>query len=180
MHFQKFSWGRSPIPPKWEGDTTLAASWLESALFIMCTLPFLNPGWTTAIMMMMMRMMGNIPAVFQPLLFSHHQYNHQTVWTQPISLIRHPTGWHITVVFFPGFQLATGKKGRFLYYLVKAGGQPALGRLSVITSGMDIVLQKVSVVMPKPFDTCMTHPISCSGHLLPLFGSPCTIFWNGL
>ena len=25
----------------------LAASRLESALFIMCTLPFLNPGWST-------------------------------------------------------------------------------------------------------------------------------------
>ena len=33
---------------------------------------------------------------------------------------------HITVVFFPGFQLATGKKGRFLYDSVRAGSQPAL------------------------------------------------------
>ena len=31
---------------------------------------------------------------------------------------------HITVLFFPGFQLPTGKKGRFLYDLVRAGSQP--------------------------------------------------------
>ena len=30
-----------------------------------------------------------------------------------------PQNDHITVVFFPGFQLATGKKGRFLYDLVR-------------------------------------------------------------
>ena len=142
----------------------------------MCTLPFLNPGWTTAIMMMMMRMMGNIPAVFQPLLFSHHQYNPQTVWTQPISLIRHPTGWHITLVFFPGFQLATGKKGRFLYYLVKAGGQPALGRLSV----------KLFVTLcPYHSGHSVTKSFSChaktvwylydASHIL--FGTPLTTFW---
>ena len=83
---------------------------------------------------------------------------------------------HITVVFFPGFQLATGRKGRFLYDLVRAGSQPALGRLPAIASGMDIVLLKVSVIVPKLFDTGTTHPISCSGHLAPLFGTPCTIF----
>ena len=40
-----------------------------------------------------------------------------------------PQDDHITVrvVFFPGFQLATGKKGRLLYDLVRAGSQPALG-----------------------------------------------------
>ena len=38
-----------------------------------------------------------------------------------------PQDDHITVVFFPGFQLATGKNGRFLYDLVRAGSQPALG-----------------------------------------------------
>ena len=32
---------------------------------------------------------------------------------------------NITVVFFPGFQHATGTKGRFLYDLVSAGSQPA-------------------------------------------------------
>ena len=43
-------------------------------------------------------------------------------------------------------------------------------------SGMDIVLLKVSVVVPKPFDTETTRPISCSGpsyhfwgHLAPSF-----------
>ena len=38
-----------------------------------------------------------------------------------------PQDDHITVVFFPGFQLATGKKGKFLYHLVRGGSQPALG-----------------------------------------------------
>ena len=46
---------------------------------------------------------------------------------------------HITVVFFPGVQLATGKKGRLLYDLVRVGSQPALGRLPAITSGIDIM-----------------------------------------
>ena len=32
-----------------------------------------------------------------------------------------PQDDHITVIFFPGFQLATGKKSRFLYDLVRAG-----------------------------------------------------------
>ena len=83
---------------------------------------------------------------------------------------------HITVGFFPGFQLATGKKGRFLYDLVRASSQPALGRLPAIVRCMDIVLLKVSVVVPKPFDNGTTCPISCSGHIVPLFGTPCTIF----
>ena len=83
---------------------------------------------------------------------------------------------HITVVFFLGFQLATGKKGRFPYDLVRASSQTAPGRLTAIASGMDIVLLKVSVVVPKPFDTGTTRPISCSGQLVPLFGTPCTIF----
>ena len=39
---------------------------------------------------------------------------------------------------------------------------------SAMASGMDIVLLKVSVVWPKPFDTGTTLPISCSGHLVPL------------
>ena len=93
------------------------------------------------------------------------------------------------VGFFPGFHLATGKKGIFLYDLVRAGSQPALGdssstRLSSLSflekrdrrrepeykttacaSGMDIALLKVSVVVPKPFDTGTTRPISCSGHI---------------
>ena len=77
---------------------------------------------------------------------------------------------HITVVFFSGFQLATGKKGRFLYDLVRAGSQPVLGRLPAIACGMDIVLLNVSVVVPKQFDTGTTRPICCSGHLVPLFG----------
>ena len=55
----------------------------------------------------------------------------------------------MTVVFIPGFQLATSKKGRFLYDLVRAGSQPALGRLPAIASGMDIVLLKVSVIVPN-------------------------------
>ena len=38
-----------------------------------------------------------------------------------------PQDDHISAVFFPGFQLATGKKGRFLFDLVRAGSQPALG-----------------------------------------------------
>ena len=38
-----------------------------------------------------------------------------------------PQDDHITVVFFPGFQLDIGKKGIFLYDLVRAGSQPALG-----------------------------------------------------
>ena len=55
--FQKFSWGRSSIPPSPRGSVgggyplphspSLAASRLKSALFIVCTLPFLNPGWST-------------------------------------------------------------------------------------------------------------------------------------
>ena len=116
-----------------------------------------------------------------------------------------PQDDHITVVFFPGFQLATGKKGRFLYDLVRAGSQPTLWdwpgirlitsflekrykggepdyrkRLPAIASGMDIVLLKVSTVVPKPFDAGTTRPISCSGHIVPPFGTPCIIFWNGL
>ena len=94
-----------------------------------------------------------------------------------------------------------GKKGRFLYDLVRAGSQPTLGtalvpdshhyrswrsgiddgneiigQLPAIASGMDIVLLKVSVVVPKPFVTGTTIPISCSGHLArTTFGTPCTI-----
>ena len=79
---------------------------------------------------------------------------------------------YITVVFF----LATGRKGRFLYDLVRSGSQPALGRLLAIAGGMNIVFLTVSVVVPKPFDPGTTRPISCSGHLVPLFGTPCTIF----
>ena len=48
--------------------------------------------------------------------------------------------------------------------------------LPAIASGMDIVLLKVSVVLPKPFDTGTTRPLSCSGHLVPLIGTPCGIF----
>ena len=66
---------------------------------------------------------------------------------------------YITVVCFPGFHLTTAKKGRFLYDLVRAGSQPALGRLPAIASSMDIVLLKVSVVVPKPFDTGTIRPI---------------------
>ena len=87
-----------------------------------------------------------------------------------------PQDDHITVVFFPRFQLATGKKSRFLYDLVRAGCQPALGRLPVIARCMDIVLLKVSVVVPKPFETGTTRPISCSVHPVSLFGTPCSIF----
>ena len=87
-----------------------------------------------------------------------------------------PQDDHITVDFFPGFQLATGKKDRFPYDLVRTSIQPALGRLFAIASGMDIVLLKVSDVVPNLFDTWTTHPISCSGHLVPFFGTPCTNF----
>ena len=48
--------------------------------------------------------------------------------------------------------------------------------LPEISSGMDIVLLKVLVAVQKPFDTGTTRPISCSGHLAPLFWTPCTIF----
>ena len=96
-----------------------------------------------------------------------------------LPLIGHPTGCPYYGIFFvPGFQLATGKKGRFLYDLVRAGSQPALGRLPVIASGIDIVLLKDSVILPKPFDTGTTRPISCSRHRVPrtFFGTPYTIF----
>ena len=39
----------------------------------------------------------------------------------------------ITLVLFPGGQLATGKKGRFLYAFDRAGSQPAPARLPAIT-----------------------------------------------
>ena len=45
----------------------------------------------------------------------------------------------ITLVFFPGFRLAAGKKGRFLYVFDRAGSQPAPGRLPALASGIDIV-----------------------------------------
>ena len=83
-----------------------------------------------------------------------------------------------------GFQLATGKKGRFLYdlHVVRAGNQPALGaslvpdsyhyrswrsgvddgnktirQLPKIVNGMDTALLNVSVVVRKSFDTGTTH-----------------------
>ena len=81
-----------------------------------------------------------------------------------------------TVVFFPGFQLTTCGKGRFLYNLVRAGSQPALGRLPAIASGMDIMLLKVSIVVLKPFDTDSSHISYLArdishflGHLAPSF-----------
>ena len=43
------------------------------------------------------------------------------------------------LIFFPGFQLATDKKGRFLYVFDRVGSQPAPGRLPTIASGIDIV-----------------------------------------
>ena len=46
-----------------------------------------------------------------------------------LSIVRHPLeDDDITLVFFPGGQLATGKKGRFLYVLDRAGSQPAPAR----------------------------------------------------
>ena len=48
-------------------------------------------------------------------------------------LFRHPLeDDDITVVFLPGVQLATGKKGRFLYVFDRAGSQPAPARLPAI------------------------------------------------
>ena len=54
-----------------------------------------------------------------------------------------------------------------------------MGQHPAIASNMDIVLLKVSVVVPKPFDTGTTRPVSCSmvrdtschflGHLAPSF-----------
>ena len=43
VRFSKIFLGEIPHTP----SHTLAASRLKSALFIMCTLPFLNPGWST-------------------------------------------------------------------------------------------------------------------------------------
>ena len=84
-----------------------------------------------------------------------------------------PQDDHITVVFFPGSQLATGKAGRFLYDLVRGGSQHALGRLPEIASSMDIVLLKVSVVVPKPgrLVSYLVRDTSCHllGQLAPSF-----------
>ena len=50
-----------------------------------------------------------------------------------LRIIRHPLeDDDITFIFFPGVQLATGKKGRFLYVLDRAGSQPAPARLPAI------------------------------------------------
>ena len=50
-----------------------------------------------------------------------------------LGIIRHPfEGDAITFVFFPGVQLATGKKSRFLYVFDRAGSQPAPARLPAI------------------------------------------------
>ena len=49
------------------------------------------------------------------------------------TIIRHPLeNDDITLVFFPGVQLATGKKGRFLYVFDRAGSQPAPAQLPAI------------------------------------------------
>ena len=45
----------------------------------------------------------------------------------------------IMLNFFPGFQLATGNKGRYLYVFDKTGSQSAPGRHSAIASGINIV-----------------------------------------
>ena len=50
-----------------------------------------------------------------------------------LSIIRHPLeDDDITLAFFPGVQLATGKKGRFLYVFDRAGSQPVPARLPAI------------------------------------------------
>ena len=77
------------------------------------------------------------------------------------------------LIFFPGFQLATGKKGIFLYVFDSAGSQPAPERLQAIASRIDVVyLPVLGLVVPKPISSETTRPISCSGHILPTFGTP--------
>ena len=50
-----------------------------------------------------------------------------------LRIIRHPFEDNdITLVFFPGDQLAAGKKGRFLYAVDRAGSQFAPARLPAI------------------------------------------------
>ena len=45
----------------------------------------------------------------------------------------------IMLIFYSGFQLAIGKKGRFLYVFDRPGSQPAPGRPPAIARGVDIV-----------------------------------------
>ena len=99
-----------------------------------------------------------------------------------LRIIRHPLALEdddITLVFFPGVQLATGKKGRFLYVFDRAAEANLLQhnfRQSLWWYSYRVPTSSPGLVMPKPFDTGPSRSRQFVPHLATLIRTPRSIF----